>query len=116
MQLQTLRDSCPQFITGNKKLFLTTTRVLEKSDKILPKAQGAGGKISQPALLTNAYFSLEKQLRDSKEVYHKKARSAVGQMERITGTLVKYSRHCHSANMPLRCVFRKELRIYRTTE
>lgn len=105
MQLQTLRDSCPQFITGNKKFFLTTTRVLEKSDKILLKAHGAGGKLSQPALLTNAYFSLEKQLRDSKEVYHKKAGSAVGQSDKasIATQLRRHSDACSG-------------RIYRTTQ
>lgn len=49
MQQQALLDFCLQFITGNKKLFLTVARVLEKSDKILLKAHSAGGKISQPA-------------------------------------------------------------------
>lgn len=48
MQLQALLDFCLQSITGNKKLFLTVARVLEKSDKILLKAHSAGGKISQP--------------------------------------------------------------------
>lgn len=66
---------CLQFITSNKKLFLTITRVLEKSDQIGPHIfiQGhlARKKIPQPTYLINSHFSVEKELRDSNEVYCK---------------------------------------------
>lgn len=82
MQFKLFLTFCLQLITSNKKFFLAFTEVLEKSDKIGSNIfiQGPLGKkkIPQPTQVTNSYFSVERELRNSNEVYYKSTISIGG--------------------------------------